>query len=121
MIKYQAKITAIGPLVSEFLDHNIIVLFGSDAPEELQEFAILHDGTSLYSPIRSGDIVTISGNTFSILAVGSVSNENLANLGHLVLKFNGETVPEMPGDVCLENKSLPPIEIGSMLIIEGEE
>jgi glucitol/sorbitol PTS system EIIA component len=121
MVKYQAQITFIGPMVSEFMDHNIVVLFGSSAPDELQEFAILHNGTELYAPLKAGDTVILSGTSFAILAVGDVSNDNLANLGHLVLKFNGETVPEMPGDVCLEKKSLPSVKVGSMLLIEGKE
>jgi glucitol/sorbitol PTS system EIIA component len=121
MIKYEALITYIGPMVSEFMDHNIIVLFGDQAPEELREFAVIHDGTELKSFLEPGDIVTLDGNSYKILAVGDVSNDNLANLGHLVLKFNGETAPEMPGDVCLENSDLPELQIGSILIIEGKK
>jgi glucitol/sorbitol PTS system EIIA component len=121
MIKYQAKVTFIGPLVSEFVNHNILVLFGNDAPEELREFAVIHDGTKLMANIEVGDAVQFSEKKYHILAVGEVSNANLANLGHLVLKFNGETVPEMPGDVCLENEELPEIQVGSKLIIEGKD
>jgi PTS system glucitol/sorbitol-specific IIA component len=120
MIKYKAQVTFIGPLVSEFMDHNILVLFGDQAPEELQEFAVIHDGDGLKSNLEPGDIVSLAGKSFKILAVGDVSNTNLANLGHLVLKFNGETVPEMPGDVCLENGIIPVIQIGSQLIIESK-
>jgi len=120
MIKYQAQVTFIGPLVSEFVNHNILVLFGNDAPEELREFAVIHDGTVLKSKLEPGDTINLAGSSFAILAVGDVSNANLANLGHLVLKFNGETIPEMPGDVCLEKEKLPEIQIGSQLIIEGK-
>jgi PTS system glucitol/sorbitol-specific IIA component len=120
MIKYQAQVTFIGPMVSEFVSHNILVLFGNEAPEELREFAVIHDGAVLIANIEVGDSIQLSGKTYHILAIGEVSNSNLANLGHLVLKFNGETVPEMPGDVCLENAELPEIQIGSKLIIEGK-
>jgi PTS system glucitol/sorbitol-specific IIA component len=121
MIKYKAQVTFIGPLVSEFVNHKILVLFGNDAPEELREFAIIHDGTELKANIKPGDSIILSEKTFPVLAVGEVSNSNLANLGHLVLKFNGETIPEMPGDVCLENEELPEIQVGSKLIIEGKD
>jgi PTS system glucitol/sorbitol-specific IIA component len=120
MIKYQAQVTYIGPMVSEFIDNNILVLFGNEAPEELREFAVIHDGTELVAFIEPGDSINITGKLYKILAVGEVSNTNLANLGHLVLKFNGETIPEMPGDICLENEKLPEIQIGSQLIIEGK-
>jgi glucitol/sorbitol PTS system EIIA component len=117
MVKYKAKFTQIGPLVSEFLVHNILVLFGSSAPEELAEFAVIHDGQELVEPIVVGDTVSINEESFKVLAVGDVANINLKNLGHLILKCNGMTEPEMPGDVCLEDKPLPIIEVGTTLIV----
>ena len=117
MIKYKAQFTQIGPLVSEFLAHNILVLFGASAPEELAEFAVIHDGVDLVEPIEAGDTVSINNEIFKILAVGEVANTNLKNLGHLVLQWNGRTEPEMPGDVCLEEKPLPLIEVGTTLLV----
>ena len=117
MVKYKARITLIGPLVSEFMDHGILVLFGANAPEELKEFAVIHDGQELVEPIVAGDTVTIGQAAFRVLAVGDIVNKNLAALGHLVLKCNGQTKPEMPGDVCLEQKPFPYIEVGTKLIV----
>ena len=121
MIKFEANVTAIGPFVSEFLDHNIIVLFGESAPEELAEFAIIHDGTRLAAPLAAGDRVCIDDDCFSILAVGEVANQNLENLGHLVLKFNGEQEVEMPGDVCVESRKLPPIKTGTKIRVMDDD
>ena len=117
MHKYEARVTEIGPYVSEFIEHNILVLFGEQAPEELAEFAVLHDGKTLNGTLKVGDVVTLGEERYSILAVGEVANQNLANLGHLVLKFNGEHEPEMPGDVCVEAKPLPEIEPGLLIRI----
>ena len=119
MIKYETHFTQIGPLVSEFLAHNILVIFGSSAPEELAEFAVIHDDGKLIEPIMAGDTVSIDAELFKILAVGDVANTNLENLGHLVLKCNGQTVVEMPGDVCLEEKPLPLIKIGTTLSVSN--
>ena len=121
MIKYEATVTAIGPYVAEFIDHNILVLFGTNAPEELAEFAILHDGKDLKGDLAAGDFVYLGDDQFQILAVGEVANNNLKNLGHLILKFNGETEPEMPGDVCVESKPLPEINEGLKIRIESGE
>ena len=118
MIKYQATITAIGPYVAEFIDHNILVLFGDQAPEELAEFSIIHDGKDLKGTLSVGDIVFLGETEFKVLAVGEVANDNLKNLGHVILKFNGETEPEMPGDVCVEALPLPAIEPGLEIRIE---
>jgi PTS system glucitol/sorbitol-specific IIA component len=121
MIKYQATITAIGPLVAEFIEHNILVLFGETAPEELAEFSIIHDGKDLYETIQVGDVFCLGDSKFQILAVGDVASENLATLGHLILKFYGESEPELPGDVCLEAKPLPKIGLGLTIRIEENE
>ncbi len=118
MIKYQAKIIAIGPLVTEFIDHNILVLFGDQAPEELAEFSIIHDGKELHGNLMVGDKVYLGDDGFTVVAVGEAANNNLKTLGHLILKFNGETEPEMPGDVCVEARPLPVIEPGLEIRIE---
>ena len=68
MIKYKATITAIGPYVSEFVDHNILVLFGQNAPEELAEFTVLHDGVTLHAPLSVGDQVFV-GDESEVLVV----------------------------------------------------
>ncbi len=117
MIKYEATVTGVGPLVSEFTQAGILVLFRQGAPEEVAEFAILHDGQTLHSPLAAGDQIQLGAETFQILAVGEVANSNLAALGHLVLKFNGQTSPELPGDVCVENRPLPTIAAGMNLKI----
>ncbi len=119
MIKYECKITNIGPYVSEFIDAGIIVLFGADAPEELIEFSIIHDGKELKEDLKPGDKVWIDQNSYDILAIGEIANKNFSNLGHLILKFNGEKEPEMPGDVCLNQVALPEINVGSVIKIEG--
>ncbi len=119
MLKYQATVSAVGPMVDEFLNEGVVVLFGESAPEELREFAILHNGGSLRAPIAAGDWVSFDDMRFRVLAVGDVANTNLSNLGHLVMKCNGMTEPEMPGDVCVELKSLPKIHVGSTLRIES--
>ncbi len=121
MIKYQGNITAIGPLVTEFIEGGVLVFFGQTAPEELAEFSILHDGKELNGTVGPGDRLKLDGNAYRILAVGQVANQNLGALGHLVVKFNGETQPEMPGDVCVEAAPLPPIAVGSHFEIESAE
>lgn len=118
-IKYQALITAIGPLVPEFTDAGVLVFFGQNAPSELAEFAVLHDGTHLEGTLGPGDRISLGDHAYRVLAVGEIANQNLAALGHLVVKFNGQTTPEMPGDVCTEALPLPPIEIGMRFQIES--
>ena len=65
VIKYQATVTYIGPLVSEFLDSGIVVLFGEDAPEELRDFAIIHDGHELIELFR------VTASKYAVKLIGS--------------------------------------------------
>ncbi len=120
IMKYQAQVKFIGPLATEFLNEGIAVLFNMSAPDELREFAILHDGVELSAEVVAGDTVEIGTEAFKVLAIGPVANGNLADLGHLSLKFNGHHEVEMPGDVCLEAKPMPHITVGTIIrISEG--
>ena len=119
MIKYEARVMAIGSLVAEFVENQILVMFKDGAPPELAEFSVLHDGQDLRAQVVAGDELILGNEHFRILAVGEVANTNLASLGHLILKFNGQTCPEMPGDVCLEAKPLPDVLVGMRLQIAG--
>ena len=39
---YESEIVQIGDQAELFLNEGIVVFFGDNAPEELQEFAVLH-------------------------------------------------------------------------------
>ncbi|MDF1520315.1 MAG: PTS glucitol/sorbitol transporter subunit IIA [Brevefilum sp.] len=121
MIKYQATVTEIGPLVVEFVNAGILVFFGAKAPPELREFSIIHDGKELLENVEPGDEVVIDDASYKVLAVGEVANTNLGNLGHLVMKFNGMEVAELPGDVCVEEKPVHPVEIGTVFKILSDQ
>lgn len=118
--KYYARVTAIGEIAGEFIAEGILVFFASTAPEELQEAALVHDRTDPQTEdVQVGDTIRLGTETFPVLAVGAVANENLRNLGHLVLKFNGLKEPEMQGDVNLPEGTIPEISIGTELEILG--
>lgn len=121
MIKYHGKIISIGPFVDEFRQAGILVFFGQEAPEELVEFSIIHDATNLVEPLDIGDTVYIGEQDYKVFAVGDVANTNLANLGHLILKFNGEENAQLPGDVNVEAKPISDIEVGMEIRILKSE
>lgn len=115
-LKYETTVVKLGPLVHDFIDSGILVFFGMDAPEELAEFAILHEHTTLHAQVVAGDVIQINEDSYPVLCVGEVANENLSNLGHFIIKFNGYTEPEMPGDISVaEQSKLPVIEPGTTI------
>lgn len=117
-ITYQATVTGVGELAAEFAAEGILVFFGADAPEELHEFAILTDHSAPPTrPVAAGDELEIGASRFPVLCVGPVANENISNLGHLVVKLNGLTEPELPGDVSLPAVEAPTIEPGTIIRI----
>lgn len=120
-VKYQVSVRSIGEMAAEFADEGILVFFGPDAPEELHDFAIITGPAPLAAPVEVGDTIELDGRAFPVLCVGPVANENLAGLGHLVVKFNGLTEPELPGDVSLPQVDAPHLQVGSTVTIVGRE
>ena len=120
--KYETRVVEIGPQVSEFLKHRILVFFRKGAPPELAEFSILHEPNEHFEDVEPGDDILIGERSYRVTAVGDVANANIQSLGHLILKCNGRTEPELPGDVCVESDDLPPIEVGTIIrIIDADQ
>ena len=116
-LKYEMRVVEIGPLVSEFIQAKVLVFFKVGAPPELAEFSILHEPSEFFSDLQPGDCIVIEDSTYRVTAVGEVANNNIRALGHLIMKCNGLTQPELPGDVCVENKELPNIQVGTVVRI----
>lgn len=116
-IVYSSTVTAVGELVPDFAEQGVLVWFGENAPTELHEFSIIHVPEVATRAPQKGDMIKINENVFNVLAVGSVASQNLLNLGHLDLKANGLTEPEMPGDINVEAVSLPTVQVGDRLVV----
>ncbi|WP_342750492.1 PTS glucitol/sorbitol transporter subunit IIA [Alteribacillus bidgolensis] len=114
---YKTTVTELGPMVTEFLNEKIIILFKGDAPEELAEYCVLHEVNQLDEEIKENDVFMINEEEYVITGVGSAVNKNLEQLGHITLKFDGSTEPELPGTLSLEEKEIPEIKLGDNLQI----
>ena len=49
---YSSEIVRIGDQASLFLDEGIVVFFGDNAPEELQDFAVIHKLNEISEEIK---------------------------------------------------------------------
>ena len=114
---YATTTTSIGELVPTFREAGYLVFFGQNAPEELHDFCILHAVEHQEDELSPGDVVVVGSTELQVLAVGSVANENLMNLGHLNLKANGLTEAELPGDVNVAKVELPEVNVGTRITI----
>ncbi|MCK6624839.1 MAG: PTS glucitol/sorbitol transporter subunit IIA [Anaerolineae bacterium] len=120
--KYETQVTKLGPVTQDFMAEGILVFFQMTVPDELAEIAILHTHNKLQQEVVAGDKLIIDDYVLPILCVGEVANENLANLGHFVVKFNGLTQPEMPGDISVPSDApIPPIAPGTIIKIVGKK
>ena len=57
---YSSEIVRIGEQAKLFLDEGIVVIFGDNAPEELQDFAVIHKLEKITGEIIVGSEVTLS-------------------------------------------------------------
>jgi PTS system glucitol/sorbitol-specific IIA component len=46
----------------------------------------------------------LGDSVYTVTAVGELANRNLKNIGHVCLKFDARTSPELPGDIHLEGR-----------------
>ena len=119
MLKYRTRVVSIGDQVDAFVKAQILVLFQAGAPEELASFSVLHQPEITSGTVEVGDTLVLRSESYRVRAVGSVANENLQALGHLVVKCNNLDEPELPGDVCVDAKPLVMLAVGDEIRIEG--
>ncbi len=120
-VRMDAEICAVGDLASQFFEEGIVILFGEHAPEELAEFAVLHRCHEVIGGVTPGDRVLLGDAELTVTGVGSVVNEHLPALGHLVLKRDGRHEPQLPGDLCCDEGAIPELAVGMPLRILGPE
>ncbi len=121
-LRYSTTVTKIGQLVEDFAAKGMLILFADGAPEELHDFCVLHSAQVTVGGIRPGDVLQVGDVTMSILAVGQVAEANLAALGHVSFKATGAAEAQLPGDICLEQAVLPPLQIGTRIhIVAGAQ
>lgn len=114
---YETTVTKLGPEVEAFLEEKILVLFKGNAPAELAEYCVLHDENVLHEDIEAKDELRLKDKIFTITSVGSAVTKNLSELGHITLKFDGNTEADLPGTLCLEDKEVPTFQEGDKIEI----
>ncbi len=118
---YSTKVVGIGGEAEKFsrLAKMVVIFDDSMVLPELREFSVLHSGNKLTDYIKAGDVLKIADSEFKILKVGGEVNNNIKNLGHIVIKFNDDKDDLLEGSIHVEDKPIPKIRIGdSIEIIE---
>lgn len=118
---YESKITEIGEEASLFINENMLILFNENALKELRDIAIVHEVTYLKADIETGHELVINGQPFKVTCIGDKVNETMRELGHCTIAFNGKTVPELPGMLCVEAKPIPKLNVSNQIQIRTME
>lgn len=115
-MKFEVEIIKIGDLVEELLLENILIIFKSEAPDELAEISVLHTMDDLKENVELGDTIKIGDIEYNVTAVGTEVNKTLRQLGHCTFKFNGSSEPDLPGVINLDGCT-PGIKVGDIISI----
>lgn len=98
-LQFKATITDVGCLATESLEDNKIILFNKSVPEDVGDYCFINDQGKDAGILSTQSTLLIAEKDFVVTAVGCAASQNLVNLGHITIKFDGLLVPEQPGTV----------------------
>ena len=119
-IIYENKVKAMGECAREFMEENMFVIFGDNAPPEIKDYCYWVDVTPLQGTIAAGQTLKIDGQSYRITAVGDEAPVTLAGLGHCTFNFSGQTQVDLPGTVYVERQPVPVLNVGTVIQIVEE-
>ncbi|KHN52305.1 PTS glucitol/sorbitol transporter subunit IIA [Pectobacterium fontis] len=100
-IIWQATISSVGENAALFLSEKRLILFSDNAPKDIRDYCITHHDGELIEPLSPHQKMELFGIIYSISAVGEVASQNLKELGHITLLFDGAEKAELPGTLHL--------------------
>ncbi|RJX70074.1 PTS sorbitol transporter subunit IIA [Vibrio sinensis] len=115
-MQFKATITDIGCLAMESLEDNMIILFNQSVPEDVGDYCFIHDQGKDVGIISTQSTLLIAEKDFVVTAVGCAVSQNLANLGHITIKFDGLLEPEQPGTVHVIGTCPDTLNIGDEIV-----
>lgn len=120
-IIYESTFNSIGLSAKESLADDFIITFGEGAPADVAEYCFIHTSTvNNAENITVGSKVSIGSNLYSITSVGDVARENLRDLGHITIRFDGAKNAEFPGTIHVSGKTPSQVELGTKFMILGD-
>ena len=96
---YQTTITHIGASAAMALDEQMLITFREGAPADIEEYCFIHNHGELSGALLPGAELQLGELRYPVTAVGDVAEQNLRELGHITLRFDGQPQAEYPGTV----------------------
>lgn len=114
---YRTQITKIGSEANNALQIGTMILFKQNLNTELEVYCFSHLPNTLKTLLKVGDILHLSDEQYPITAIGEVANQNLKELGHITLHFDGSLEASLPGNIHLRGKVPDQVAINTLLSI----
>lgn len=118
MVVFSTNVVDIGNEAELFKEEKMMILFGKEAPDALAEYCYNIEVNTTSDEIQKDMYLKFDNQAYKITSVGNVVRKNLDLLGHITIKFDGSTQPELPGTLYVEDKELPQMKIGTKVVIE---
>ncbi|MEB7463139.1 PTS glucitol/sorbitol transporter subunit IIA [Staphylococcus succinus] len=115
---YKTIVKEIGQDAKAFEEEKMVILFGDNAPDELVDYCYIIDINAVEGTITEKQKLYIDHHVFDIMKVGSAVQDNLSNLGHITLKFDGSNTADQSGTLYLEDADIPEMTKGTELKIQ---
>ncbi|MDX7952101.1 PTS glucitol/sorbitol transporter subunit IIA [Lichenihabitans sp. Uapishka_5] len=98
---YDTRITEVGTDVADLIDGGVLILFAAGAPPELAEVSVLHAVTSgpTSEPPPVGALIRVGPVEAKLTAIGDLAWAKIADMGHVVVNFDGSPVSNRPGEL----------------------
>lgn len=96
---FQTTITQIGDSARDALLDDMLITFREGAPADIEEFCFIHRHGNTLGELQTGGWMELAEQRYPITAVGEVASQNLRELGHLTVRFDGENQAEFPGSI----------------------
>ena len=118
-MKYEVEILEVGSMVQELMDMNDCLIIYNDTIKDvdLKEISAIHTISELKSDVNVGDQMIIGEENYIVTSVGDIAQKTLRDLGHCTIKFDGENVVKLPGELHVSG-NLPKIKAGNKIIIK---
>ncbi|HEI8867576.1 PTS glucitol/sorbitol transporter subunit IIA [Serratia sp. AKBS12] len=114
-IIFQTTITRIGDCARDALQDDMLITFREGAPADIEAFCFIHRHGDTAGELRAGGMMELAERRYPITAVGSVATQNLRELGHVTVRFDGEALAEFPGSIHVSGPVPEDIPLGSTL------
>lgn len=122
-VVFEAQIAGLGEEATSFYGEKMVIFFGKEfasAVPELEQYCTLLYEPVLTDNILPGDTLYLDEMDYTVTSVGNVACENLKNLGHCVLVFDGAKEAQLPGNIHVEEKEIASLNAGFPVVVIRE-